>query len=396
MEDQKRNRISNAENESLLSKIHHRFSWEKYIQEIQVRRKIWKLLRSRRLSSYLATGCLLERHASPILSMEDPILNDPNIERNFSSRVEYLYKLEGGFYIEPDFGYPIMNPASILDIALPGSEMAQSRSTMSYFSGIPSLIKYIRAKSGLVPVRVESAVVLMRHVFDSNYYHFYNDVMSRLRLLDECGIDDAIPLVVSAELGQKEFFQRLCSRGSLATRNWIIQDGFYISAGELIFAKPFSEGNKLGIDHFLDCIHAPEASKLANRRVFLNRDPSRGRYILNMNDIKPLLDDLGFEIIDTDHLSIEQQMSMFSEAGIVIGIHGAGLTNIIFRRGGNLKLLEIFPPHDTNLSFYILAKIYDYDYDHIKGYQAESGQRHAPFHLDPHELKKKLAAICKD
>jgi hypothetical protein len=376
------------------NKITRRISWELYVQQVRLRQNIWQFLSSPLALSDLAKGCLHQRYAPHCLSPEsDPILNEPYIKEQISTQVEYVYRLKGDFYIEPDSGYTIMNPFSIIHLALPGSDLSRSKATMMHFSGVPSFRKYILARMGLIPVRREQSVVLMRYVFDRNYYHFYNDVMSRLRLLDEFGIDKSIPLVISTKLSQTNFFQQLYNRGLLAERNWIIQDGFYLMSNEVIFAKPFSRGDRLGIDYFLTCIEAPAANKQANRRIFLTRDLSRGRNIVNMNEILPILSEFHFELIDTDHLSVDQQMKTFSEAGVVIGIHGAGLTNIIFRRNGKLKLLEIFPPNVTDLGFCILSKTYNYDYDMIRGYKAIGGGRHAAFHLDPSLFRTKLISL---
>jgi capsular polysaccharide biosynthesis protein len=53
-----------------------------------------------------------------------------------------------------------------------------------------------------------------------------------------------------------------------------------------------------------------------------------------------LLDELGFKLIDPSKLSLSQQVEAFSNAEIILGPHGAGLTNIMFCNQGT-KVIEI-------------------------------------------------------
>jgi capsular polysaccharide biosynthesis protein len=49
---------------------------------------------------------------------------------------------------------------------------------------------------------------------------------------------------------------------------------------------------------------------------------------------------LDFKLIDPSKLSLSQQVEAFSNAEIILGPHGAGLTNIMFCNPGT-KVIEI-------------------------------------------------------
>jgi capsular polysaccharide biosynthesis protein len=107
----------------------------------------------------------------------------------------------------------------------------------------------------------------------------------------------------------------------------------------------------------------------------------------------PVLEAGRLEIVDTEGMSIFEQMKLFAQAGVVVGIHGAGLTNLLFRGGRPTQLLEIFPPHDADPSFYLLAKDLGYDWHHVVGQNPSSKERHANFELDPARLERSIREL---
>ncbi|MDC1490386.1 glycosyltransferase family 61 protein [bacterium] len=77
-----------------------------------------------------------------------------------------------------------------------------------------------------------------------------------------------------------------------------------------------------------------------SNRIIVSRGSSTTRRWLNENDCKESLNTLGFELIDPSKLSLSEQVKAFSSAEIILGPHGAGLTNIMFCNPGT-KVIEI-------------------------------------------------------
>jgi capsular polysaccharide biosynthesis protein len=63
---------------------------------------------------------------------------------------------------------------------------------------------------------------------------------------------------------------------------------------------------------------------------------------MNEEEIIPGLRDLGFHVMRPAETSLGDQIAAFRDAKVVVAVHGAGLTNIIFCRPGS-TLVEIFP-----------------------------------------------------
>ena len=79
-------------------------------------------------------------------------------------------------------------------------------------------------------------------------------------------------------------------------------------------------------------------------RIYVSRRLASGRKFINENEVIEFLARLGFITIDGELLSVAEKISLFSSAKVVVGICGAGLTNLAFCQPGT-KVIEILLPH---------------------------------------------------
>jgi glycosyltransferase involved in cell wall biosynthesis len=90
------------------------------------------------------------------------------------------------------------------------------------------------------------------------------------------------------------------------------------------------------------------------RKLLISRADTKGRRILNWDEVLPVFGRHGFEIVELAGLSTEAQMALFREASQVVGVHGAGLTNILFAPR-DCAVLEILPPLVAVHDYWLLA-----------------------------------------
>lgn len=83
------------------------------------------------------------------------------------------------------------------------------------------------------------------------------------------------------------------------------------------------------------------------RRLYISRRDAQWRRLTNEDELLAALEPLGFEIVVPGDLRFDEQIKLFGEADIVIGAHGAGLTNILFAPATALvlELSDTFMKH---------------------------------------------------
>jgi hypothetical protein len=143
----------------------------------------------------------------------------------------------------------------------------------------------------------------------------------------------------------------------------------------------------------------PQAS--AERRIFLTRSGTRGRTLSNYEENEPLLRERNFETVDTDGMSLREQAQLFRECRYLIGIHGAGLTNIIHAHDHDLSLLQLRQPGEEHLVIDFALMCHSLGFDHqeifgtseprLRGWMPSGpGNRDGPFRIDVAVLRSAI------
>ena len=91
-----------------------------------------------------------------------------------------------------------------------------------------------------------------------------------------------------------------------------------------------------------------------DHRLFITRNPRRLRFIENNAEAGGICQEMSFEVLDFDELTLSEQIQALGQARYVVGVHGAGLANMLFRGGHPLGLLGIYPPATYFPFYYIL------------------------------------------
>jgi capsular polysaccharide biosynthesis protein len=65
-------------------------------------------------------------------------------------------------------------------------------------------------------------------------------------------------------------------------------------------------------------------------RIFISRSLANAKRLKNEAQLLPLIESFGFSVVRSEQLSFPQQVRTFSKAKIVLGAHGAGMTNLLF------------------------------------------------------------------
>ena len=131
----------------------------------------------------------------------------------------------------------------------------------------------------------------------------------------------------------------------------------------------------------------------SRRRLLLQRGASRR--IANLDELAATIADLRLEIVSTEGMSLATQMETFGNAELLVGVHGAGLSNAI-AMFGDAALIEIVPRWYPVACYCVLAKeagirYFAMDADPADGRPTRNP--HADLRIDPDRLREAVHAV---
>jgi|GEM_PF-6968173 len=201
------------------------------------------------------------------------------------------------------------------------------------------------------------AVISLRSIFETNYFHYLNDVLPKLRLIERLGLPETIPVVVSERLAACRFFADTVRLGFFAGRPVIVQGASEAIAAKKIYVPSDFDCDRVAFDWLCDRLGAtPHAER--GDAIYVHRgasSPNRRGY-RNEAEVFALMARHGVRVVDPAEHSLAEQIALFANAGLVIGPHGAGLANLLFRRGPG-ELFELFNPNIGTPHYYLIARL---------------------------------------
>ena len=91
----------------------------------------------------------------------------------------------------------------------------------------------------------------------------------------------------------------------------------------------------------------PNTNVEISKKIYVTREDSNYRKIINEGDVVTLLREKGYKVINPQLYEIEEQIEIFSNAEKIIAPHGSNLANIIFCKPGT-EIYEIIPSFRDN------------------------------------------------
>lgn len=195
-------------------------------------------------------------------------------------------------------------------------------------------------------LRIQEPVGLIDDFFsEMNICHFLLDKVVRLAQFDRCGVRYR-PLLFRRNAYYEQVMDFLRVKGGavcLDADHFTVKiDTLLVSTGNAsAFCHPAQWFPDWAVD-FLKAKFAPRKA-VGRKRIFISRNDAKNRRILNQGEIDAVLAEFGYESLELTGKTFDEQRALFSAASHVVGVHGAGLTNILFSPPG-AQVLEILPP----------------------------------------------------
>ena len=169
-----------------------------------------------------------------------------------------------------------------------------------------------------------------------NYYSNLIHFLPRLFFNTENNLKIGIHRSLSNKF--RDFISNLNKQRNISFSFIYLDDSFY--KFEDSYIPEFFNLNKSieVINHFIK----PQISNQKYKKIYITREDSNYRKLINEFDIMPILQKNGYTIINPRLYSIEEQINIFANAEHIVGTHGSNLSNIIFCKEG-ANVCEICP-----------------------------------------------------
>jgi hypothetical protein len=249
----------------------------------------------------------------------------------------------------------------------------------SHHFGIATLKKFLQKQPFYLFTKNEKKINGTGAVLVSpeshNYYHWLSDVLPRIRLYEEV-LDQVDHFCIASNVPQK-FLDVLTEFGIPKERICFVNEKEKLHFDHLyVSSLPGSEGRspQWAVDYLRSKLIKVPADGLPAKNIYFKRGANANRKILNEDVIITDLAANGFEIIDPDELSLYEQVGLMQQARIVVGAHGAALSNLVFCREG-AAVIELFSPDYFRTDcYYTLASILKLNYYYLTAYKPVDGK----------------------
>ncbi|WP_049926535.1 glycosyltransferase family 61 protein [Natronomonas moolapensis] len=210
-----------------------------------------------------------------------------------------------------------------------------------------------------------------------NYYHWTMECLPRIRLLERYGAETGrypTLLVPPDPPGWVAESLSMVDYGGDVAR---FGDG--VAAVETLVVPTFPDPTPAECEWLRDRMRPSKPARVGQKagsaranaidtdggeRVYVARGDATVRRVANRDELQGVLDRYDIDTYLPGELSVREQVALFSRADLVVGPHGAGLTNIVF--GEDLAVIELFGGKQI-ATFDRLAAALGHTYAYLEG-----------------------------
>ena len=264
----------------------------------------------------------------------EDIKNDKKIHKNFLNANFQELNLncniyKGNFYLDSFNYFTVSDEYKTFD-SLFSRDINQSKEhfyTKDFFDNFKKNINQFK--------KYKNTFILGSNAAD-NYYSNLLQFLPRIFFIKNKKIQIAIHRNSSTKF--REFIKFILDKKNIEFSYVYLDDGFY----KFINCEIPQFFNLKKSIRVLKSLLLPSDSANEDKKIYLTREDSSYRKIINESDIIPILRAKGYKVINPQLYSIQEQIRIFSQADKIIGPHGSNLSNIIFSKPGT-EIYEIGP-----------------------------------------------------
>ena len=260
------------------------------------------------------------------------------------------------------------------------NNLVKGASSQKINGELKSEIENICLKKGTPRIKIKkkgTLFALIQDASENNYAHWLIDILPRLKIFEINNSIEKIDYFLLPEIKYNYHYETL-ERLNIPL-NKVLSDkrNRHIESETLIVtdhpwyknATIYNEMNNVPewIVLWLREKFLKEAEyKNLGKKIYIDRSDSLFNHckIINSSDVWKFLEKKGFTKIKLTEINFKNQVGLFNSANVIIGPHGAGLSNIIFSNP-ETKIIEIKPENNNNEFFSTISEINNLNYKKI-------------------------------
>jgi Glycosyltransferase 61 len=221
--------------------------------------------------------------------------------------------------------------------------------------------------------QIDGTVAVLAGLSGNTYYHWMIDVLPRFELLRRSGVDLAEIDWFLVNNNRPGFQQETLDWLGIPAAKILPSDRHpHLQATQLIvpsfpgylgWSQPWAL--EFLRQEFLP-LAKPKVGNPYPQKIYISRENTHYRRVLNESDVIKYLDTFGFVAIALESLSFQEQVALFSQASIIISPHGSGLTNTIFSKSGT-KVIELVSPHYIRHYYWLISQYLGFSHYYVAG-----------------------------
>jgi hypothetical protein len=238
---------------------------------------------------------------------------------------------------------------------------------------LPSDIEYNSVRPLLSPRKLPGGYMTILSRMSPNYYHWFSECLTRLCVADELG---DLPILLPGNLTawQRESLALLGVGGERVLQ---LDEGCY-EVERLYFPSFPGTVGFMADWAFRDlrrrfCGDRPRAG---GKRLYVGRGGTAHRHVKNEELVMRALEKQGFVSVEAHGLTVAEQVELFANADVIVGVHGAAMTNVLFAPAGT-PVIEILDPMHVVGCYYALSASLRQRYWYLFGENSAAGEGRA-------------------
>ena len=232
--------------------------------------------------------------------------------------------------------------------------------------------KNICLKKGTPRIKIKKNGKLLSLIQDAsgeNYAHWFLDILPRLKICETLYSIENIDYFLLPEIKNNFQFDSLKILNIPLNKVVNCKKFRHVEADELIITShPWYSKGKINdemhkipkwIILWLRESFLPKAEfTFSHDKIFIDRSDSLFNHckIINFDEVWNFLKLNGFKKYKLSEINLENQIGLFNSAKIIVGAHGAGLSNLIFSKPKS-KVIELKPINHINKLFSRISEI---------------------------------------